>query len=212
VANYEVLVAEDTCIGGCAVVRRGRHIAVVRAFLVGCAVVLLMVGCAGVRSGAPQEKGHTEAANKEQARSPEATSPEEGRCGETRSIDLPTGTYITNDVPGCPNGGLLSGTDGQDKLLGEDGEDEVRGLGGSDELWGGFGKDVVYGGPGADEIYGAYGEDVLYGGEGNDIIDATTGGGRDKLYCGEGTDQYWVNEIDYVDSSCEKKRKGDVVS
>ena len=42
--------------------------------------------------------------------------------------------YITNDLPGCSNGGLLSGTDERDQLAGEDGEDKVRGLGGSDRL------------------------------------------------------------------------------
>ena len=47
------------------VVRQGRSIAVVRAFLIGCAVLLLAVGCAGTRSGSSnkkeqKEQGHTE--------------------------------------------------------------------------------------------------------------------------------------------------------
>ena len=92
----------------------------VRALLIMCAV-LLFVGCAGVRSGAPQgEQEHTEATN-EQVRSPEATASEETRCGETRTIDLMNDRFTTNDVPDCPSGGLLSGTEGQDMLAGEKG-------------------------------------------------------------------------------------------
>src|SRR5215216_2495430 len=118
--------------GGCAVVRQGHLIAVVVSLLMGCAVLFMVVGCAGVRSEAPQKEEQTHYSD---------------RCEGTRTIDLaPTASasasafsasasasaalFITNDVPGCPNkGGLLSGTDGRDKLDGEDGVDEVRGLG-----------------------------------------------------------------------------------
>jgi len=47
---------------------------------------------------------------------------------------------------------------------------------------------------------------VFYGGDGNDIVDAADGQ-RDELYCGEGWDRYLADEVDYVDSSCEKKVK-----
>jgi hypothetical protein len=253
----------------CAVVRRRSLFPVA----MGCAVVLF-VGCAGVRSEAPneEEQGHTEATKEEQARAPEATASEEDRCSGTRTVDLlksssvssvsdssvqpgdPEALSITNDLPGCPNGGLLSGTDKADKLTGEDGEDEVRGLGGSDHLSGGRGRDVVYGGPGGDELqagglstvsfytdrsknalyggpgrdflageegddvlyggegddeilWGGGGEDVLYGGDGNDHLDDIDDGHRDRLYCGEGKDDYFADKIDYVDSSCEVKRE-----
>ena len=133
-------------------VRQGRLIAVVGTFLIGCAV-LLAVGCAGVRSGAPKEKqGQAEDTKQEQGRSPEATASEEARCGGTRSIHLQKSTgdlYTTNDIPGCPNkGGLLLGTDKAekisgyggpylgDKLAGEDGDDEIRGLGAMDSILG----------------------------------------------------------------------------
>jgi hypothetical protein len=240
-------------------VRRTRFIAVVVAFLIGCAVVVLVVGCAGVRSQAPQEKqGHTEPTKQELGSSSEATAPEVDRCGETRSIDAHQGPYITNDVPGCPKSGLLRGTDGSDILYGGDGKDEVRGLGGSDELYGGFGEDVIYGGPGNDFVVGATtshvdklvagtdksndvlyggpgsdemigdvgddviyggdgsdhglsggnGEDVIYGGDGDDYLEgAHDRGGRDKLYCGKGKDQYEADKNDYVSSSCEEKIK-----
>src|SRR5215216_7038923 len=195
---------------GYAVVHLGRLIAVVGTFLMGCAL-LLVVGCAGVRSQAPQEQqGHTEA-TKNQAHS--------DRCEGTRSIVLLGGGYATNDLPGCPKGGLLLGTDGpntdmdspiQDYLYGGDGEDEVRGLGAKDELWGGLGSDVIYGGPGfdqmwagpvrgrdtsknrlyggdgTDDMFGADGEDALYGGDGNDFVDGADG--EDVLYGEDGND------------------------
>ena len=248
--------------------RRGHLIAVVVTFLIGCAVLLLLlgVGCSGTSS---------EPSVKEQGSSPEATSSEEVRCGGTRTILVKTWAsprgqalvpYITNDVPGCPKGGLLTGTNKPDHLAGKDGPDEIRGLGGSDQLEGGLGGDFIYGGPGDDEldnlafknvhghyflftsgikdlsknvldggpgddtisggsahdrivggkgsdvIYGGSGEDVLYGGDGNDELDGRDDVGPkdtqlDKLYCGEGKDEYFADKYDYVSSSCEKKKK-----
>jgi hypothetical protein len=193
----------------------------------------MVVGCAGVRSQAPQKE--------EQARS--------DRCEGTRTFKLKGGGGLrtTNDVPGCPKGGLLSGSDKGDELDGLDGDDEIHGLGGGDYISGWLGsdiiygeagddvldgsircfeegchereddrsKDVLYGGSGADIMWGDKGEDVLYGGKGNDGLDttgdATTGvsedGQRDKLYCGPGKDEYHADRLDYVDSSCEEKVK-----
>jgi len=218
-------------------IRQGQPKVVVVAFLMGCAVILV-VGCAGVRSEAPEEEqqGHTEA-TKEQGRSPEAD-----RCGGTRTIDLlkgasitdssvapgdPEARFITNDVPGCPNGGLLSGTDKPDRLAGRDGEDEVRGLGGSDLPSGGLGSDVIYGGvgndelqaggyppleftndrsknvlhggPGRDFLSGEAGDDVIYGGEGDDEM-LWGGGGEDVLYGGDGNDYFDAVERPFRDT------------
>src|SRR5215207_3362726 len=115
--------------GKVAVVRQGHLIAVVRAFLIGCAVLLLAVGCAGTSSETSNKK--------EQGSSPQATASEEARCQGTRTTkDNPMGgegftaRVITNDLPGCPKGGLLLGTDKRDFLNGVDGDDEIRGLGG----------------------------------------------------------------------------------
>jgi Ca2+-binding RTX toxin-like protein len=80
---------------------------------------------------------------------------EDDRCEGTRTINLSNwGSMVTNDVPGCPNGGLLSGTDGPDTLYGGYGEDEMHGLDGDDELDAALGSDVVYSGPGIDLLYG----------------------------------------------------------
>src|SRR5215218_6212021 len=206
-----------------AVVRQGHCIALVVAFLMGCAVVLV-AGASGVQA--------------------QASKNEEARCEGTRKINvnLPA-RFTSNDLPGCPQGGLLKGTDKTDELAGEKGDDEVRSLGGKDFVLGGpgndviyggpgddvslngdgreeNGNDVIYGGPGDDNVKGWEGEDVIYGGPGDDKLDggpsdAVLGGGellpgggdgqRDKLYCGEGRDSYTADKEDYVDSSCEVK-------
>jgi hypothetical protein len=178
---------------GCGVVRR-EHLAVVASFLIGCAA-LLAVGCAGVRSEAPHEEkqGHTEV-TKEQERSPEATASEEARCEGTRTFKQEGRVFTTNDVPGCPKGGLLSGTDRRDKLDGKKGEDEIRGLGAKDTLIGGSGSDVIYGGEGDDSLGGGpdwgnpeSSKDVLHGGPGKDYL-TDFDGGDDVLYGGDGDD------------------------
>jgi hypothetical protein len=58
-----------------------------------------------------------EASKKEQGSSPQATASEEARCEGTRTYRRKAGdmdVYTTNDLPGCPKGGLLSGTDKAD--------------------------------------------------------------------------------------------------
>lgn len=222
-------------------VRHARLKAIVAAFVVGC--MALVVGCSsGVRSGAPndEQQGHTEATEQEQGHSPRAAS-EEARCEKVRTFHRKNyaGSYVTNDVPGCPTGGLLGGTDEPENLLGGDGEDEIRGLGGSDNLEGGAGRDVLYGGPGedylcsgtlnacgdesnndvlyggggSDQLWAGKGAEVLYGGDGNDrlgVLD-TKDGGRVELHCGKGWDRYMAGKADFVSSSCEKKWNGVVV-
>src|SRR5215207_113685 len=229
-ACFEVLVARDTCNEGeSAVVRQAHLIAVVRTFLIGCAV-LLVVGCSGGRSEAPQEKqGQAEVTKQEQTRSPEATASEVARCEGTRTtvrqgFHRRREDFLTNDLPGCKKGGLLSGTEGSDNLDGKEGDDELRGLGERDFLFGGAGNDVMYGGPGDDsalygddgpaagddviyggdgdegEILGGNGDDVIYGGDGNDSILEKHDRGHDKLYCGKGKDEYEADKNDFVSS------------
>ena len=180
----------------------------------GCAV--LLVGCAGVRSEAPEQEqqAHTEATKKEQTRSPEATASEDDRCEATRSFHRKNylGTWVTNDVPGCPKGGLLAGTDGQDTLAGMDGDDEIRGLGDQDGLFGGPGNDVLVGGPnheegrykGMDVLWGGPGSDVLHGGAGADNLYSSSlnGGGiqgKDVLYGEDGNDLILAEDHDKQD-------------
>jgi hypothetical protein len=177
---------------------RGDRIAVVWIFLIGCAV-LLLIGCAGVRAEALQEEQeHTEATEQGRAHS-DGAAPEVDQCEGTRTIIRDGAGYLTNDVPGCPKGGLLSdtGTDCGCALDGGVGNDEIHGRSTGDEIYGGAGSDILYGGPGGDFIYGTgtdtdsdFGretdKDVFYGGDGPDTMYA--GKGEDVLYGGDGND------------------------
>jgi hypothetical protein len=58
------------------VIRQVRLVAVVGALVIGCAVLLVLVDCAGVRSEAPKEQEHAEATTQEQGHSPEVTASE----------------------------------------------------------------------------------------------------------------------------------------
>jgi hypothetical protein len=209
----------------------------VGSFLIVCAVLLSAVGCSGTRSEAPQkEQTHSlQETVSEEARcegtrtfhlyfvvypnlqnSPLRSGSEEAvkkadKKARQKVDDL--GLYTTNDLPGCPKGGLLKGTDKPDGLSGKHGDDEVRGLSGTDDLEGGPGSDTLYGGGGDDYLEtltpfleGPYGEDVLYGGDGSDQLYARDGQ-QDEIYCGEGKDVYDADKNDYVDSSCEKKAR-----
>ena len=161
---------------------RVRLVAVVGvALLIGCAA-LVVVGCAGARSEAPQEEQrHNEATTQEQGHSPKAAASEETRCPKTRTLHRTSylGPLVTNDVPGCPKGGPLTGTDGSEELHGREGDDEIRGLGDQDALYGGPGNDFLMGDTDREE--GRYkGNDVLWGGPGSDVLHG--GAGADSLY------------------------------
>ena len=184
-------------------VRQAHFIAVVGPLLIGCAFLLLAVGCSGTRSEAPQEgQEHTEATNKEQIRSPQATDSEEARCEGTQPVERPTYQegWLTNDVPGCPKGGLLSGTASNDMLDGLEGDDQIRGLGAKDQLLGGNGSDFIYGGPGDDlPLNGRDGDDVIHGGPGDDS-EVLGDGGEDVIYGGVGDDELqgvWGKDVLY---------------
>jgi RTX calcium-binding nonapeptide repeat (4 copies) len=195
------------------VVRQGRLVAVVGALLIGCAALLVNSG-SGVRADHMKEQGDSRGA-----------ASEEDLCAGTRI----NARGLTNDVPGCPTGGLLTGTEGADILTGEKGKDEVRALGTpdsqADELYGGPDDDFLYGGAGMDFLYGEQdddvlyggdgadillvggkGADVIYGGDGDDLFEEAADGQRDELYCGKGRDEYSAEKIDYVSGSCEKGR------
>jgi hypothetical protein len=166
-----------------AVVRQGHLIALVRTFLVGCAV-LLAIGCEGVRSEAPQEEQQSHAeSTKEGQEHTEATS---------------EATREQQELYGGP---------GYDFLRGGVGKDILHGVAGSDELVGGAGDDIIYGGDGDDMIFAVEGEDVLYGGDGNDYLDGRDAGPkdtqRDELFCGAGRDKAIADKLDSVSSSCE---------
>ncbi len=175
-------------------------------FLLGF-VCLVVVGCSGMRSEAPQEEQRRTEATKEQGRSPEPTASEEARCEGTRTFQREgvfggdNSVLTTNDLPDCPKGGLLLGTDKPDKLDGKEGDDEIRGLGDADQIFGGVGKDVIYGGPGDDlPLGGRDGDDVIHGGPGDDS-EVLGDEGDDVIYGGDGDDEWldgaWGKDVIY---------------
>jgi hypothetical protein len=106
----------EQAVQGLPVIRQPHLMVVVRVVLIGCAAPAF-VGCAGARSEAPQEEQrHNEATTQEQGHSSEATASEEARCGKTRTLHRTSylGPLVTNDVPGCPKGGPLTGTFARD--------------------------------------------------------------------------------------------------
>jgi hypothetical protein len=173
---------------------------VVGTSVIGCAVLLLVVGCSSGTSseGPKKEQGHSEATT-EQTRAAKAAS-EEARCEQTQPIDRHDEGWVTNNVPSCPKGGPLSGTDKPDKLDGLEGDDEIRGLGAKDDLVGGVGNDVIYGGPGNDQLKASdyqgrdpvKSKDVLYGGPGRDEMTDPSDKGDDVFYGGDGNDKLFV--------------------
>jgi hypothetical protein len=167
----------------------------------------MVVGGSRVQAEASQEKqGHSET-TKEQEHSGGAATEEDRCAGTQRILRFESWFYLTNDMPGCPKGGLLTGTEGADEppdqagLDGKDGDDKIRGLGGTDEIYGASGSDVVYGGPGNDFLFswGVYGggnernKDVIYGGDDSD--DLYAGNGEDVLYGGDGNDYLFALDI-----------------
>lgn len=102
----------------------------------------------------------------------------------------------------------VEGDGGNDTIYAGAGDDEVWGdnnitvtnlwiddvnAAGNDILFGMDGNDTLYGGGGNDQLYGGADVDQLFGGDGDDILSAGTGWG-DELTGGAGTDYFWIEE------------------
>jgi hypothetical protein len=181
-------------------------------FLIGCAVLLLVVGCAGTSSEAPQEEkqGHTEA-TKQQARSPEATASEEARCEGTRTYHLYNVSYT-----GGGEGPLRTGSEEDMKKADKKASHDykwgvktqdfgvyttndlpgcpkkgglLKGTDKADKLGGKDGDDEIRGLGDQDVLYSGPGDDEMLGGEGNDVLWGEAG--SDVLYGGPGADSLY---------------------
>ena len=97
-------------------------------------------------------------------------------------------------------------------MLGESGNDTLIATPDGSVLHGGNGKDKLIGGAGHDNLTGGRGADVMRGGKGRDLIRAIDGT-RDRVNCGPGVDRAKVDGIDRV-KNCEilirVKRRGPV--
>jgi Ca2+-binding RTX toxin-like protein len=113
----------------------------------------------------------------------------------------------------------LTGGLGQNYLDGQEGDDSLYGdLGFGDTIHGGDGNDILYGGSSTDLMDGGIGADEINGNAGNDIIAAGSpygydiktasepDGFKDRINCGLGTDEAWLNkDIDGDEAiECEK--------
>ena len=182
---------------------RQAHLIAVVAFLIGCAV-LLVVGCSGTRS---------ETSKKEQGSSPEAAASEEARCEGTRNYHLYAigysrggegllrtgseedmkkalkkarhiakteglGVARTHDFGVYTTNDLPGCPNKGGLLLGTDKTDLLNGKHGDDKVRGLSGSDH--------DLEGGLGNDILYGGDGNDYL--LGGKGADVMYGGAGND------------------------
>jgi hypothetical protein len=90
--------------------------------------------------------------------------------------------------------GVITGTDGDDRLVGTPGADTLVGRGG---------RDVISGGPGADLVLAGPGRDAVDAGPGNDLVSIEYDGARDRATCGAGTDTVTADPLDRVAEDCE---------
>lgn len=76
----------------------------------------------------------------------------------------------------------------------------------------GWGPDIIIGGQDNDVIIGGYESNIIDGNEGNDIIysanqnSTDTDHSQDKIRCGEGKDEVWIDTIidkDEISDDCE---------
>jgi hypothetical protein len=97
-------------------------------------------------------------------------------------------------------------------LLGQGGRDVLRATPDGSVLHGGNGHDRLSGGPGADNLTGGRGADRISGAAGRDLVRAIDGS-PDRVSCGAGQDRAKVDGIDRV-KGCERliavKRRGPV--
>jgi Ca2+-binding RTX toxin-like protein len=158
------------------VVRQAQLIALVVAFLIGCAVVL-MAGASEVLAEASQQnkQKHTEATS-------EATREQQ-------------------ELYGGPRYDRLRGGVGKDVLHGAGGDDFLEGGAGDDVIYGGDGSDTIFAVEGEDVLYGGEGNDYLDGRDEGGLKDKQ----RDEIFCGAGRDKAIAGKLDYVDSSCENE-------
>lgn len=106
------------------------------------------------------------------------------------------GTSFGDTITGDHRANVLSGREGNDRILGLGGNDWLRGDGGNDTIEGGGGNDAIFGGDGRDTILGEDGDDELFGdahddtirgGPDNDLISGGTG--QDELFGNAGKDR-----------------------
>lgn len=132
-----------------------------------------------------------------------------------------------DEISGNGGNDIVAAGDGNDRILGGYGDDILYGNHGDDVMLGDKGNDHLYGDEGVsshsnDVIAGGPGMDTIFGGSGNDkifqnseqVYSSSIGDGyRDRINCGEGNDEVWINVLDndYV-TGCEVIHLGTIAS
>jgi Ca2+-binding RTX toxin-like protein len=104
----------------------------------------------------------------------------------TAGDDVIMGTAGDDMIEGLAGNDTICGRDGNDVARGDDGDDTIFGGAGADVLRGNAGVDYVDGGVGFDRVLGGIDGDTLIGGTGNDFLGGF--GGADMIDGGDGDD------------------------
>ncbi|WP_028467231.1 DUF4347 domain-containing protein [Nisaea denitrificans] len=117
--------------------------------------------------------------------------------GATYTISYAGGTG--NDVvltlpatPAAAGDGIMSGSEGDDRLVGGSTADHIKVFGGDDTVSANAGDDTISGGAGDDLLYGRDGADLIYGNQDADILYGNIG--QDALYGGSGDDRIYAGQ------------------
>jgi Ca2+-binding RTX toxin-like protein len=117
----------------------------------------------------------------------------------------------------APDGEMLKGGTGTDRIYGGTGDDIIRGNAGNDHLEGGRGDDLVMGGAGNDELVGGQGSDEMEGGSGADLLQGNSGddtlaggSGADRMEGGAGFDTYAIESGDGADTIVDSDGQGEI--
>jgi len=104
------------------------------------------------------------------------------------------GTGLDDIIAGLDGDDLINGLGGDDVITGDSGDDILKGGVGNDAIFGGLGNDRLIGGSENDILVGGAGDDSIIGGAGNDIIIGGLGG--DSMTGGQGADIFVYESID----------------
>jgi len=113
-------------------------------------------------------------------------------CPETLGC---IGTEESDNIIGSALGNFIAALGGNDVVTAKNAADQVHGGNGDDTISGGKGSDVIAGDDGADLISGGEGFDRIFHFEPSSNPDAQTqpDGSRDRIDCGPGNDETWIN-------------------
>ncbi|MEG4853299.1 S8 family serine peptidase [Microcoleus sp. B5-D4] len=109
-------------------------------------------------------------------------------------------------IVGSSDAEIISGDNGNDRILGGGNSDTLLGGADNDVLNGGVSSDFLFGDAGSDTLQGGKGDDALNGGDGSDVL--VGDGGKDTLTGGLGPDTFVLRS----DSAVSDATAADVIT